>query len=450
MSRPALTLETLRRELARLTIDAHEARLQVAVSGGVDSTALLHAMAAIARGGASRRPLRALHVEHGLHPESAAWASHCRTTAARLDVPLQVLTIRVPVDAAAGVEAAARTARYAALEAALGAGDILLTAHHRDDQAETLLLQLLRGAGPRGLSAMPAVRPFGRGRLARPLLAFGRAALVRYARRHGLAWLEDPANADLRFARSFLRVEVMPKLRARWPAAAANLARAARHQAEICELADTAAAQAIAPLLEGDCLRVAGLRRLDRTLGRLVLRHWIHCRGFPTPSARKLDTALGQALHAAPDALPCVRWCGAEMRRYRDRLYLLEPLAEHCARPLPWRMESPLELPAGLGRLHALPTVGHGLRKSLGEGALEIGFRQGGECLRPTGSPYRRPLKKLFQERGVVPWMRDRLPLIRARSQLVAVADLWTAHESTAGPGQDGWRIEWRDHPPLY
>lgn len=447
----AFSPEHLANELRRLLQAEPSGRFCVAFSGGVDSTVLMQAMAALA-GRHAGLELRALHVEHGLHPDAGAWARHCQEAAARFHVPLRVLQVRIPVEPPQGLEAAARDARYAALEAGIAPGEMLLTAQHRDDQAETLLLQLLRGAGPRGLAGMPATRAFGQGAHLRPLLDFDRGELVTYARQAGLEWLEDPANRDDRFARSYLRLHVMPLLRARWPAVAASFARAAGHQAEANALIEQTAARAARSLLNDGCLRVDGLSRLDVPLRREVLRHWIRDRGLSVPSSRKLGTVLEQMLDCRPDATPCVTWPGAELRRYRNRLYLSMPLPARgmSVQPSTWLLDDPFELPAGLGSLHAQAASGAGIRLPQGERSLQVAFRRGGERIRPAGAAHRRPLKKLLQEQGIVPWMRDRLPLLYFASGLAAVADLWVAHAHAAQAGEAGWRIEWRDHPPLY
>lgn len=445
----AFSAEHLETELRRLLNGEPAGRFCVAFSGGIDSTALLHAMCAIAQ----RRPgieLRAAHVDHGIHPDSGRWAEHCRMVAARLDVPLRVLQVRVPSASPHGPEAAAREKRYAALEDEIAAGESLLTAQHLDDQAETVLLQLLRGAGPRGLSGMPAVRPFGCGRHLRPLLAFERRELLEYARQAGLDWLEDPANRDARFARSYLRSQVMPALRARWPSAAASLARAAAHQAEASGFIERSAEQALRNVSDGERLMVEPLRGLDAALLREVLSRWIRRRRMPVPSARKLETIVLQALHCAPDAQPCVTWPGADLRRYRGRLYLLPPLPAATIKARRWSIDEPLELPPGLGRLHATPATGAGIRLPDDERRLQVTWRHGGERIRPAGSAHHRPLKKLFQEKGIVPWMRSRVPLIHLDSGLVAVADLWIAHDSAAGPAENGYIVKWEDHPPLF
>lgn len=229
------------------------ARLVLALSGGLDSMVLLHALAALRSG--FPFALRAIHIDHALHPDSAAWGRACAQVCAQLAVPFDVRPVTVSTVAADGVEAAARRARYAALGELLAPGEILVTAHQRDDQAETVLLQLLRGTGVAGLAGMPARVAFGGNELVRPLLGFVRAALEAYGRSNGLTWIDDPSNADPRLRRNFLRTEIMPRLRAVWPEADRMLVRAAGHAAEAVALLDE--------LADGD---LAGCRARDATV----------------------------------------------------------------------------------------------------------------------------------------------------------------------------------------
>lgn len=282
----------------------------VAFSGGPDSAVLLHLLRGL-------QPLRALHVDHGLHPDSGAWAAHCRRQCQTWGVPLTVLHVAIDPRDPAGPEAAARRARYAALQAALAPGDVLLTAHHAEDQAETFLLQALRGAGPAGLAGMPAVKTFGPGQLARPLLGVTRAALRAYAEAQRLDWLEDPANANPDLNRSYLRHSLWPVLVERWPAAAATLGRAAGWAAEAAELQRVLAEIDLAACVRGagEALNTAQLQQLSPARQRNLLRHWLHGLGLPAPSAAQMAQILDSCLAARADARPLVRWPGAELRR---------------------------------------------------------------------------------------------------------------------------------------
>jgi len=399
-------------------------RYLVALSGGLDSVVLLHALARL-------RPtlgaaLAAVHVHHGLQVEADAWASFCEGLCERLDVPLDLLRVRVTAGHGESLEACAREARYQTLVGTMGAGDVLLTAQHRDDQAETLLLMLLRGSGPRGLSAMPSDTPLGPGRLRRPLLGFDRSSLEAYARAEGLDWVEDPSNVDPRFDRNFLRRQVIPLLRTRWPALGRTLARSAAHCAEAQSLIDTLAREDLGPLTgSAGGLSVSGLGSLERPRARAVLRLWIREQGFRVPDTIRLDRVLDEVLTAAGDRSPRVHWAGAELRRYRDCLSLMAPVGRpRRRRELTWDGVTELPLPGG-GRL-GVRFAAAGIDGRLWQDQpIRVRFRCGGERCRPRGRDRSQTLKRLFQEYGVPPWERERVPLVYLGDELTAVGDLW-------------------------
>ncbi|HHJ12888.1 MAG TPA: tRNA lysidine(34) synthetase TilS [Gammaproteobacteria bacterium] len=419
----------------------------VAFSGGVDSHLLLHELAA--RRARLPAPLAAVHVHHGLQAQADAWARHCRAVCTRLGVPLAVLEVDARPASGESPEAAARNARYRALADWLEPGALLLTAQHRDDQAETLLLQLLRGAGPAGLAAMPAARPFGRGRLLRPLLGLPRAEILRRAQNAGLAWIEDPSNRDPAYARNFLRGEIVPRLRRRWPALDAVLARAATHQAEAAQLLDALAGIDLVACARGTGLDIPALARLDAARQRNLLRHWIRRQGFPLPVARVLERLRTEMPAARPGRSPRVDWAGAQVRRYRDVLYLMAPppsVPEGLEYSWAGPGEQALAEAGGVLRGQAV-TGADGARAPLLKwphaGGYRVRFRRGGEMLRPAGSNHRRRLKTLLQEKGIPPWERERLPLIYAGETLAAVAGVLVCEGFVAGPGETGVRLEW-------
>jgi tRNA(Ile)-lysidine synthase len=340
----------------------------------------------------------------------------------------------------------ARENRYAALAGLMAPGDLLLTAQHRDDQAETLLLQLLRGSGPAGLAAMPASSRFGPGWLARPLLEVSRAELRAYAERQGLRWVEDPSNRDLRFDRNFLRHQVMPLLQQRWPAATSTIARSARLSAELQVLADELAAED----LKRACgpwpgtLSVSVLRAFDSPRRRSLLRHWVRSRGGVMPGSRHLQRIEQECLQGRSDARPLVHWKDVEVRRYRDGLFLLpsSPPRER-SRIIPWRGQRALPLPYGLGELVLEPAEQGISAAAWDRGQVEVRFRRGGERCIPAGSNHHRPLKKLFQEWSIPPWQRDQIPLVYLDGQLAAVPGYLWCDPCSAAPGEPAMRIRW-------
>ena len=421
-----------------------DGRIAVAVSGGLDSTALLHALAAIA--GRESLALRALHVDHGLQPRSAEWAEACRAACRAAGVALEVIRLDLAPGRGESVEAVAREARYAALAARLSDGERLLTAHHRDDQLETVLIQLLRGAGVSGLAAMPVRARLGRGWQLRPLLEVDRSELARYAVQAGIAWQEDPMNAATRFDRAYLRERVLPAIRARWPAASATVSRSAGHLAEASRLLAGLAAGDAAAVLDDGRLTLSALGRLPRDRQVNLVRWWLHREGLRPPPAVRLAAALPEFFVARPDAAPALRWNSGEVRRYRGRLYALAPLP---VPPRPSLAGAPLELGEGLGRFRLVTGRDGGLRPNDGERA-EIRFRAGGETLQPHPARPRKRLKDLCQEAGIVPWMRDRLPLVFVGGRLVAVGDLWIDAACAAPAGDPALKPVWESRPRLF
>lgn len=377
------------------------AAVAVAWSGGVDSTVLLHALAARA----APAGLRALHVNHGLQPDAVRWERHCRTVAARLGVPLRV--IAAPVSPG-NVEAGARRARYRAWARTLGQGELLLLAHHADDQAETVLWQLATGRAPVG---MPRERPLGDGSLLRPLLDLSKETLCAYAREHGLEWVEDATNADTAYDRNFLRHEILPRLEARYPGAARALAA-------------SAGAWAVAP--SGGPLPMAGL-------DHATLRRWLGA----AVSERCVDEVLRQAA-ARPGATPVVPLPdGRTVRRHGGRLHLVERYVPRSSGGalVCGRAGETLTLPDGR-------VVWRRATCGLAEGTpCAVTYRRGGERVRPAGRGVTKTLKALFREAGIPPWRRSRWPLLLGESGIVAVPGLAVAEDQAV---RDGWWPDWR------
>jgi tRNA(Ile)-lysidine synthase len=418
-------------------------RFVIAFSGGMDSHVLLNAVSAF-RVELNGKAVVALHVNHGLSERSNDWSKHCAKQCEKLGVSFTNIVVDAKARAGESPEAAARDARYQAFREFIQPGDCLLTAHHQDDQAETLLIQLLRGAGPRGLAAMPKVTKFSDGWHARPLLNFSRDELLEYAQQNDLSWIDDESNSDTRFDRNFLRHEIMPKLKSRFPGMAATLSRSASLCAEAAELLASAAVDDLAKVKIGvESFSVSGLLALGEVRARNLLHQSCRDRGLPTPSAAQLQCVWDEVVGASADSEPVVSWAGGEARRYRDVLFMSSTLTEHDAGlSLPWDGQEDLLIP-GLGELHGEQVTGEGVAQSALAGNLEIRFRQGGEKLRPAGRAGHHALKKLFQEEGIPPWLRGRIPLVYGDGELLAVAGHWVAHEVAAQPDEPGRRLLW-------
>ncbi|TVS18841.1 MAG: tRNA lysidine(34) synthetase TilS [Gammaproteobacteria bacterium] len=415
--------------------DLAPVRRIVACSGGLDSSVLL---VVLARWHALEGwpPPRALHVDHGLQRDSVSWAAATEALCRSLDVACDVHRLEVE-RTDAGLEADARRARYAAFAAQVADGSTLLLAHHRDDQAETLLLRLLRGSGPAGLAAMPARRRLGSGWLQRPLLDLDRRVLLAAADELKLEVCEDPSNASLEQDRNYLRHAILPLLERRWPGYRQTLARAAalcgEQKAALAILLGPAPAELPVNSLDGP-LEVAAVR----------LRNWLAAAGVPAPSRRRLAEILRQK-DARADAGVCVELGPWQVRRFAGALFVV-PVArpEPPAGAMTWRPPEPLVMAHGC--LAAEPVAGAGLKQVAGP--IEVRFRCGGERLRPAGRVGSRTLKDLFQEAAVPSWERAGVPLIFVAGELVAIAGLYVAAGWQAAPDEAGWRLIWTPSEP--
>lgn len=395
-------------------------KIWLAYSGGVDSHVLLHLLAT--SNARELADLNVVHIDHGLQSKSKIWAQHCATVCAALKVNFQCLTVNVTDIADLGMEAAARKARYDGIASLVSPTDVVLTAQHQHDQAETLLLQLLRGAGPKGLSAMATESKLNTVTLIRPLLTVAQADIMAYAKQHELQWMEDPSNVETRWNRNYIRHDLWPHIEQRWPNAAKTLSRSAQHCAEASELMMELAQQDL-PLLstQKNALSISSLFLLSPARQRNVLRYYIELLQFSLPSTTNLQRIIDEVCLAAGDKNPLVSWTGVEVRRYQDDLYLMSPLSIH--NPAETAECNGLE-PISLATSDTLTwqmVVGEGLSaKTLSRG-LTVRFRCGGEQIVLSGQQQHKSLKHLFQQWQVPTWQRDRIPLIFCEDILVAV-----------------------------
>jgi tRNA(Ile)-lysidine synthase len=413
----------------------------VAFSGGVDSHVLLHALA-------SNRKLldclhvKAIHINHQISEHCEQWADHCKKICSALSIPCLVIKVDVQKLKGDSPEAVARDVRYDALKNVVDEDDLLLLGHHQDDQAETLLLQLMRGSGPRGLSGIAPDAKFGRGILVRPLLNISRQDIYHYAKLNALQWIEDESNEDTRFDRNYLRHQIIPAIKERWPSATKTIARSAKHCAEATKLLDQNAKEYLekinsfngsnsdlhsglrSGLQDGQALPIDLLKELSAEQCGNVLRYWIHSLGYCLPNNARLKNIIFQAKFSAVDASPLISWPGCEIRRYRNNLVAMPPLAVHSNKlQLHWDPKQPLAIES-LGKLHLDRVDGVGIRSEcIASGEITVRFRQGGEKCRPNGQSYSRTLKNLFQEYAIPPWMRNRIPIIYIDGKIAALAD---------------------------
>jgi tRNA(Ile)-lysidine synthase len=418
---------------ALLEVSEPRPRVVLAFSGGLDSTVLAHAL--IKRRRALGR-LRLVHVDHGLQASSRVWSRHCAALAKTWNVPFTVLRAHVVPRRGESVEAVARAARYRLLADDLAAGETLVTAQHRDDQVETLLLQLFRGAGVAGLAAMPLAADFAGGRIVRPLLRHSRGDLQRYAARHRLRWIEDPSNRLERFDRNFLRLRVLPTMRERWKGIDEAIARSARHMGEAAQILDATAQRDSLTAMDGAGLSVTVLRRLTPAARRNLLRAFIARAGLESPSTAKMAEMSGPLLAARRDAQPEVAWSSGRLRRRGSRLELevmaqeaVNSLAESFSGSWNWREQRELLLNGVDGSFVLLDDDVGNIDLARLPRVLHVRRRRGGESLRPGPRARMQSLKKLMQAAKLTVEERARMPLLfsrgRGAERLIAAGDRW-------------------------
>lgn len=425
-------------------------RFWIALSGGLDSMVLLHAMASLKLA----MPVMAVHVNHQISSNADSWQQHCALFCESLQIPFYAEKVAV-IRAGRGLEDAAREARLGVFERNLQPGDVLLTAHHADDQAETLFLRLMRGAGPRGLAAMARLRALGAGQLCRPLLAFSRAELRAYAEAQHLSWVEDESNLDSQYDRNFIRHKAVPILQERWP----QLSRRLQQTAELCALseelltelaAEDLAAADVRAERAGQSMSLAVLQQWSIARRHNLLRHWLREQGLDLPEQSHLAQFEQQIMAGREDAEVNLTWGKLALHRYRERLYLLPRSNDAVEAQEPCRfglLKVPCQI--SLGQAGSLifeyfNQVPDGSCLQVNLPSLSLRWRKGGERCQPAGRSHSQTLKKLLQEYGLEPWWRDQLPLVFSGDTLVAAGDLWICKEFAAAPGQPGYRLSWQ------
>ncbi|MDD5330075.1 MAG: tRNA lysidine(34) synthetase TilS [Sulfuricella sp.] len=417
----------------------------LALSGGADSVALLDILAPLRA--SLHFTLSALHVNHRISPHAGRWAEFCARLCAGLDVPFTVVEVDIAHQPGESLEASARAARYRALAA--HPADFVVLAQHLDDQAETLLLQLLRGAGAKGLSAMGELgtRHSALGTIfLRPLLDVPRRTILDHAALRGLKWVDDESNADTAFDRNYLRHRVLPLLAERFPGYRETFARTSRNLAESALLMDDLARLDGAAALAGDRLKVDALRGLSEARAKNLLRYWLAETGVVMPSSGRLENILQQLRSSRDDAQIAVSQAGIVIRRYRGEAHIEKKRAEPQSDwALSWSRQDRLDLPEFGGQLSFEPAIGQGLSLfRLTAAPVTVKPRRGGERLRPDCRRPSRSLKNLLQEAGMPPWQRQRLPLLFSGEKLVFVPGIGMACEYLAGEGEEGVVVEFR------
>ena len=401
----------------------------LAYSGGVDSQVLLHLLHL------SKLKCMAVYIDHGLQPESIEWARHCEYQCQQFKIPFKSVSVDAQAAKGESPEAAARNARYNAFRNLIKPGMCLLTAQHQNDQAETVLLQLLRGGSAAGCAAMPRMTEFASAWHCRPLLGISQSAILDYAESHRLSWVEDPSNQQQNYDRNFLRHSVLPVIQKRWPALTKTLSVFSEQQAENAQLLDQLAEQDLSTvLISRDQLDIPLLRKFDDARLRNVLRYWVRQNQKPVPSRAVLQQIVGQIQGASHDTHARVSWAANEIRRFRDRVYLLEQLNHDASQVIQWAASEHLYIPSinttlSLQIINPTESSAYLLDRNILTKRLYVRFRQGGERIKPAGRDSRHDLKSLFQEAAVPAWERDRIPLLYADDELLAVMGYWIADE---------------------
>ena len=405
----------------------------LAYSGGVDSQVLLHLLSQ------TKLDVRAVYIDHGLQAVSGQWAEHCAQSCQQLNIPFQTIAVNACAKNGESPEASARHARYQALATLVEEHHCLLTAQHQDDQAETFLLQLFRGAGAAGLAAMPFCDSFSKGLHMRPLLEFTQNDILTYAKQYDLNWVEDPSNQDDRYDRNYLRNRIMPLLKQRWPAIDKIISTVAKQQAENKQLLEYYAAEELKYIhADPDSLPVDALLDFDEPHLRNILRYWIKQQNIPVPSRKILQQIMQQMFTEKEDAKSKVSWSGFDMYRYKGELIVVPAIHHDDKQIFNWDGQQPLMIASLSKQLTMKKTTGRGLKADIIGKDLTVCFRQGGEHIKPAGRNGTHSLKKLFQEAAIPVWQRSRIPLVYLGDALIAVAGYWIADDYQADKGSAG------------
>ncbi len=415
-------------EIIESLLNQHKPFVNVYVgySGGVDSHVLLHLCTSIK---ILEGKITAVHVHHGLQAEADEWVVHCQKAAESLGV--NFLPIHVDAKASPGEspEETARNVRYAALKLLVTADDALLVAQHRDDQLETVLLQLFRGAGLRGLSGIPESIFFGPSLMLRPLLNFSKDEIVEYAKAQNLQWIEDPSNQLNDFDRNFLRNDVIPLLKQRWPACAKTVSRSARHCAEAQVIVTAVADELFYPVFSksSKTLCVTQLQAHKNPRQHLIIRHWFQSLGLRMPAQAFIERIQAEVIAAREDSDPILVGSGFFIRRYRDRLYCIKQAEQEPLPDMNWSDGETFINFAIHRRLSYSPSSAGILLDRWQKSKVTVKFRSGGEKIRLPNRNEHHTLKNLFQEAGIPPWERELIPLVYLDNKLAAVGDLWVS-----------------------
>tara|TARA_B110000263_G_scaffold228226_1_gene221127 strand:- start:141 stop:1484 length:1344 start_codon:yes stop_codon:yes gene_type:complete len=413
----------------------------IAFSGGVDSTVLLHVMKNIID---EKSQIRAIHINHNIVDNSKVWTKTCKSICKNFGIDIEIISLEVTHNGY-GLEAAARDERYKKLKEKLYENEYLLTAHHEEDQMETVFLRMARGTGLDGLQGINEKYSFGEGIIFRPMLEVSKTSVMDYAKEHQLKWVEDSSNQDTHFDRNFLRKKIIPQFRERWPSIASSVSRLSQLSAQNIKILNQIAEEDIGPIANMNELPLAKL--LDKSFERAnnMLRYIILANGMSIPSMKTLQDGLKEMLDPETDK-SVIAWKDYCIRKYKNHLYFLsnsdlEPNKVDVR--IPWEIGKTVNLGENIGTIEATFIHGDGLSIEKCKNKLTISYRQGGELIKPIGHRINKSLKNLFQENQILPWMRDKIPLIYYQDELVSVADLWFNQNYVASQNEAGFVVNW-------
>ena len=415
----------------------------VACSGGMDSCVLLHLF--YLNRSRIEQDIEIIYVNHQLQKQNDTWEVFCNKLCQQYNLKFRSLRITEDCPKEMSIEEWARDQRYSLIAEKINPNDILFTAHHLDDQIETFFLHALRGSGPRGLVAMPAVKPFAKGYHVRPLLDCARSELQHYAEQNQLDWHDDPSNEDLRFNRNYLRNKILPAIQERWPSYRSSILRMVQHQQEVKLLLDEVAEEDLGKsrIDNNRGIDLDRIQYLSAARKKNLIAYWLKSRGLNLPGSKHMNEIIASVIEASEDKVPCVNWNGVEIRRYRNILYAISPLSVHeASEKLQWNLQQTIKLLDDC--LQASSTKGKGIsKKYIMNDVVEIRYRQGGEKIHPCKQNFTRTVKQLFQEHGVLPWYRDRIPLIYVEEELAQIPGICIDEKFCAKNDEAAWDIKW-------
>ncbi len=416
----------------------------VAFSGGMDSTVLLHSLVELDLG----VPITAIHVNHQNNKFSDEWEKYCSNYAARIDVPFVSHRVDIDMHSGSGIEAAMRNSRYEAFSNHINKNDWLLTAHHKNDQVETLFLNLFRGSGIDGLSGISVKRKFLSGALVRPLLDFSKNELRKYALLNKLTWIEDSSNKDNSMDRNYLRNDIIPQLEKRWPSINKRLTKVTKLASEAKTRSEDLAKIDLKSVGNIDCYNLLAFKELTDNRQRNLLRYSLAHLNLPQPSYRQLFEITKNLANKNNKSNTFVSWSGVCIYRYNCNLYLItqNDKITNMEDIKIFPNNKMINLGSGMGAISLAQSEAKGIDLELAKKGLDITFRKGGESFKPLGSIHTRRLKKLLQEKKVFPWMRDKIPLLMYENELVSVGNLWVAEKFS---NYNGCILNWYDRPKV-